>query len=278
FDNGFYSHNLRKAIFVGDFIDRGSQIRETLQIVKSMVENGAAYAVMGNHEYNAICYHTKNEKTGNWLREHSKKNYKQHKKTLEAFKDNEIELENYLNWFKSLPLFIDFEKFKVVHACWDYKYIDFIRKNTENAKLNQDFLLESAQKNTETFEAVEIVLKGQEINLPSRHYLADKEGVKRNEIRVKWWIKPENLTYKEISIIQDESLPILFVDNNELSKISAYNKNDVPVFFGHYWMTGNPEIIQDNICCVDYSVAKHGKLVAYRYNNEEFLKNENFIF
>ena len=49
--NGNYRHTEteRKAIFVGDFIDRGPKIKQTLEIVKSMVDNDAAYAVLGNH-------------------------------------------------------------------------------------------------------------------------------------------------------------------------------------------------------------------------------------
>ena len=58
--NRCYKHGEtdRKAIFVGDFIDRGPNIRETLSIVKPMDDNDAAYAVLGNHEYNALCFHT----------------------------------------------------------------------------------------------------------------------------------------------------------------------------------------------------------------------------
>ncbi|MBL0340920.1 MAG: metallophosphoesterase [Bacteroidetes bacterium] len=54
---GSYSHLERKALFVGDYIDRGPKIRETLAIVKSMVDCGNAIALMGNHEYNALCFH-----------------------------------------------------------------------------------------------------------------------------------------------------------------------------------------------------------------------------
>ncbi len=35
-NNGVYEHSDRKALFVGDYIDRGPKIRETLQIVRSM--------------------------------------------------------------------------------------------------------------------------------------------------------------------------------------------------------------------------------------------------
>ena len=51
-----YKHEDRQVLFLGDFIDGGPLQRETLSIVRRMVENGAAKAVMGNHEFNAIAY------------------------------------------------------------------------------------------------------------------------------------------------------------------------------------------------------------------------------
>ena len=46
-----WQHPERKAIFVGDYIDRGPEIRETLYIVKNMSDSGAAYALLGNHSF-----------------------------------------------------------------------------------------------------------------------------------------------------------------------------------------------------------------------------------
>src|SRR5687768_1589119 len=54
--NGVWQHPGRKVIFVGDYIDRGPAIRETLNIVRTMTENDKAIALMGNHEYNALAY------------------------------------------------------------------------------------------------------------------------------------------------------------------------------------------------------------------------------
>ena len=71
-DQGYYNNN-RKVLFVGDYIDRGPKIRETLSIVKTMVDNGQAIALMGNHEYNAICYNTVGA-DGEYLRKHTVKN------------------------------------------------------------------------------------------------------------------------------------------------------------------------------------------------------------
>ena len=42
-----YSHKNRKAIFLGDFIDRGGEHIKLLEIVMTMVKQGNALAVMG---------------------------------------------------------------------------------------------------------------------------------------------------------------------------------------------------------------------------------------
>ncbi len=71
-DVGVYTHAKgRRVIFCGDLIDRGPDAREVLQIVRSMVDNGSALIVMGNHEYNMICYHTWVD--GHFLRPHTAK-------------------------------------------------------------------------------------------------------------------------------------------------------------------------------------------------------------
>lgn len=56
--SGYYKHPERKVIFVGDFIDRGQRSWKLYPLLK-MVDENSALAVMGNHEYNALCYHTK---------------------------------------------------------------------------------------------------------------------------------------------------------------------------------------------------------------------------
>ena len=53
--------------------------------------------------------------------------------------------------------------------------------------------------------------------------------------------------------------------------------NAKPVFFGHYWMTGVPAMQTATAACVDYSAAKDGPLVAYRWDGEPTLDNSNFV-
>jgi len=55
---GAWRHPERQAIFVGDFIDRGPAQVRSVNIARRLVHAGAALAVMGNHELNAIAWHT----------------------------------------------------------------------------------------------------------------------------------------------------------------------------------------------------------------------------
>ena len=76
-EDGVWFHPHRKAVFVGDVIDRGPRIREALSIVRSMVGNNAAYCILGNHEFNAVAYTTVVADTHNdprFLRQHDKRN------------------------------------------------------------------------------------------------------------------------------------------------------------------------------------------------------------
>ena len=48
---GVYGHPERQVIFVGDFIDRGPQIREVLEIVRPMVDELAAPRRLSSWRY-----------------------------------------------------------------------------------------------------------------------------------------------------------------------------------------------------------------------------------
>jgi hypothetical protein len=275
--NGAYSHLERKVLFVGDYIDRGPKIRETLEIVKSMVDSENATALMGNHEYNALCFHFQ-ETEGGHLRKHLIKNIIQHYETLKQFQNRQREYEGYLDWFKTLPLYYETESFRAVHACWDNKNIDFLRKTLVNDRLTDELIYQSVKVGSALNEAIDETLKGKEMKLPDGLYFNDKDGTRRTDIRIKWWENPSEMTYKTISVEPIENLPEEPIQVSELKSNDYYKSNDKKVFFGHYWLKGEPSLNKENICCLDYSVAKGGKLVAYRLNEEAILDNENLIY
>lgn len=275
--NNYYSHPDRKVLFLGDYIDRGPKIKETLEIVKQMVDYGTAIALMGNHEYNALCFHFE-ETEGGHLRKHLIKNILQHYQTLKQFQNRQSEYEEYLEWFKTLPLFYETDTFRAVHACWDNNNISYLKKQLNNNRLTDDLIRQSVIKGTALNEAIDQTLKGKEIKLPEGHYFKDKDGTKRTEIRIKWWENPLEMTYKEISVEPLLNLPEIEIDLSLLKNIEYYEKDDKNVFFGHYWLKGEPSSYRENICCLDYSVAHDGHLVAYSLDSELILDDQKFTY
>lgn len=274
--NGCYSHPERKVLFIGDYIDRGPEIRRTLEIVKRMVESENAVALMGNHEYNALCFHYQ-ESEGGHLRKHLIKNIIQHYETLQQFQNRQKEYEGYLDWFKTLPLFYETPAFRAVHACWDHKHIDLLRQHLVDDRLTDELIYQSAKNGTPLNLAIDETLKGKEIKMPEGLEFTDKDGTKRTEIRIKWWEDPSRSTYREISVEPIDTLPEIPVDMSILRSTDYYGAEEKPVFFGHYWRKGTPAIYRNNICCLDYSVAKNGHLAAYQMGEEIELKDNKFV-
>jgi hypothetical protein len=275
--NGAYAHPNRKVLFVGDYIDRGPKIRETLEIVKAMVESDHAIALMGNHEYNALCFHFQ-ETEGGHLRKHLIKNIIQHYETLKQFQNRQREYEAYLEWFKTLPLYYESKNFRAVHACWDHSNIQYLRQTLVNDRLTDELIYQSVKQGTTLNEAIDQTLKGKEIKIPEGVKFIDKDGTDRKEIRIKWWEDPAQMTYRSISVEPLEDLPEQPIDLSELPSTDYYKDKDKSVFFGHYWLQGEPSLYKENVCCLDYSVAKDGKLVAYRLDEENILDSKKLIY
>lgn len=263
-----YRHPSRKVVFIGDYIDRGPKIPETLLIVRNMVGSGNAIALMGNHEYNAICFNQKT-KGGDFVRRHSIKHFLQHYETLRQFQNRQQEYDDYIEWFYTLPLFYETESFRAVHACWDNDRIDFLKKLLPDNRLTPELILQTTVSR-DLYQALEEILKGKEIKLAKELSFLDKDGNKRNEIRIKWWEDAGTHTYRSYSVLEMEHLPDHPVAG---STGGHYSENERPVFFGHYWLQGEPSLYRNNVCCLDYSVAKEGKLVAYSLDDEKELSD-----
>jgi hypothetical protein len=85
------------------------------------------------------------------------------------------------------------------------------------------------------------------------------------------------MTYKSISVKASKELPEEPIKLSELKYLNFYSSKDKMVFFGHYWLEGPPAMYKNNVCCLDYSVAKEGKLVAYSLDDERILDKNKFI-
>ena len=270
---GIYRHPERQAIFLGDFIDRGPKIRETLEIVRPMVESGTALSVMGNHELNALAFHTPDpEKPGEHLRPHNEKNSHQHAETMRQVPAGE--LNSYLNWFRSLPLWLDLDGLRVVHACWDETRMAEI-----SGPVTDEFLYLACLPGGSLFEPVEAILKGKEARLPTGTTFRDKDGHERTATRVKWYEPPHGHTYRTYAMVGEPIETDLPLPEDVIQAAVPYPENAKPVFVGHYWLTGRqPELLRRDIVCVDWSVAKGGFLCAYQWDGEQELDAGKFVW
>lgn len=270
---GAYRHPERTAVFLGDFIDRGPCQREAITLVRAMMDAGAAQSVMGNHEYNAIAYATPDEREGGYLRAHSPRNQDQHAAFLEEYTFGSAEYRAVIDWFRSLPLWLELDGIRVVHACWDPVFMEQIGK----PRLTDELLFASCDAEQWQFEAIETLLKGKELPLPSGHHFNDKFGHPRHDIRVRWWDQSAD-TYKKAFLGPESALTQIPDDEIDGDHLVEYSHDAPPVFLGHYWMDGEPEPLAANIACTDYSVAKAGgKLAAYRWDGEPVLDKAKYV-
>ncbi|ODS23848.1 serine/threonine protein phosphatase [Candidatus Endobugula sertula] len=275
---GVYQHPTRKAVFVGDIVDRGPHIREALSIVYDMVMAGHAQMVMGNHEYNVYCHATIHPTRDAYLRKHTPHNDRLVAETFEQFANYPNDLKKYLDWFSRLPLFLDMGSFKVVHACWDHFYIREYKKRYGNHYVSPKILVESSDSDSFVAKILDRLLRGTDIRLPNDQVIRSSDGFERRFFRTKFWAdNPE--TYSDV-VFQPDPLPDNLLDQplseEEKLRLTLYPDNEVPVFFGHYWLQGRPVPIRHNICCLDYSAVKYGRLVAYRLGNEKILREDRF--
>ncbi len=275
---GVYKHAERKVIFLGDFIDRGPQIRQVLDIVRPMVEGGYALAVMGNHEFNALAFHTEHvQRKEAYLRRRDNKNIRQHSQTILQLTDKH--LASSIEWFGTLPMWLNLDGLRVVHACWDDKAMATIRAARPNDDvITSDFLHAACDPENGLFDAVEIILKGKEAELPPGKSFVDKEGHIRTATRTRWYMSPHDQTYRTYALTDkiDCDAPL---EQQVIDAAAPYPFDAKPVFVGHYWMSGSqPQLLAQNVACVDYSVAKSGFLCAYRWHGEQQLSNGNFFW
>lgn len=275
-----WRHANRKVIFMGDFVDRGPQQIESVAIARAMVENQHALAVMGNHEFNAIAYATPDpDQPGQFLREHTDKNHKQHQAYLEQVGEGSMLHQQHIAWFKTLPLYLDLPGFRVVHACWHTQQLKVVAHYLDaKQRILDSAWPELTRSGSAGYDAIETLLKGLEIPLPDGQYFLDKDQNKRNNIRTQWWLK-QALTYRDLAMVPAdviERIPHTPVP----SDILPGYKGDKPLFVGHYWLSGTPAPLSDHIACLDYSVAGdvNGKLCAYRWKGERILNEEQFIW
>ena len=285
--SGTYQHPdpNRQALFVGDLVDRGPEQREVLTIARAMVDAGTARMVMGNHEFNAICYGTPDPAVpGEYLRRHSEKNAEQSAAFLEQL--TVAERANWIAWFRTLPLWLDENELgglRIIHACWHAPSMEIIREACGGGNVLGDdvaIYARASDKDDDLYAAVEVLLKGPEVELATYGLpsFRDPENHDRSHARLRWW-RTSDLPLSELIDIRGGSKSADGQDYPDLTGHTltesdhTYAYDDVvPLVFGHHWRDWEPSQHEDwteHTACVDFSAGKGGPLVAYAWRGEQ---------
>ncbi len=141
------------------------------------------------------------------------KNFQQHKAFLNEVIGMPLHKE-IIDWFLTLPLWLDLPGLRVVHACWHQRFMDFLApKLAPGHRLTSDLMVEASREPDDesvkddaepsVFKAVEALTKGIEIPLPKPHSFKDKDGHERSRVRVRWWDQ-NAVTYKRTAMLLDD--------------------------------------------------------------------------
>lgn len=276
---GAYRHSnpSRMALFLGDLVDRGPEQLRSVDVPRRMRDAGTAVVLMGNHEHNAIGYATPDpDRPGHHLRIRGTKNRAQHQAFLDQVGEGSDLHHELVGWMKTLPMWFETDGFRAVHACWHPNRIGLLEGWTdESGAVGEEALHQSFRKGSPIRDAAEIVLKGLEIDLPEGMFFHDANGHRREKSRVRWWDREAD-TYAKAAIAEEgmEGLPdVGLPPETRLAEMS-----DKPTFFGHYWMKGEPHLLNPFRTCLDFSIAKGGSLCAYSWRGEAELDPANLTW
>ncbi|HEY9278803.1 MAG TPA: metallophosphoesterase [Eoetvoesiella sp.] len=273
--NGRHPQN-RKLVFVGDLVDRGPDSHGVVRLVQSLVEQGNAYTILGNHELNLLIDDIKDG--SGWFfderLEQDLKNYAPFRRTPPT------ERKSIRDFLRRQPVALVRDDIRVVHAAWtpaaiaavsaipvgtiveQYKVWDYIAQSSAEASgLYQRYLAEKQRWADE--------LEDEKNPPPFLHAIAEYEAMQQmvNPLKV--------LT----SGVEQQATTPFFAGNRWRfsDRTNWWDDYDdaIPVIIGHYWRMFTPQkkenmprytqLFQNieptawhgkhrNVFCVDFSV------------------------
>ncbi|MGK7297517.1 MAG: metallophosphoesterase [Candidatus Wenzhouxiangella sp. M2_3B_020] len=267
----------QKLVFLGDLIDDGTENLRTLSLVHDLVERGEAVCTMGNHEYNAVQFHTRDpERPGEHLRPRIEQNFDQHRTSLAEIGVSPRDWTDILAWFRRLPLAVEGPGWRGVHACWHPPSLEALEYRDGGWHLPDHRWAASARPDEPEYQAVEHLLKGPEYRLPDGASYHDQHGHIRHATRIRWW-EPEPKTLREALDFTEPPAHLDLDVAYDLDYHPGYPEDEIPVFFAHYWRTGEIRPERPNAACLDYSLGRKERLVAYRWRGERRIDPERYV-
>lgn len=241
-DQGRHINN-RRLVFVGDLIDRGPNSIEVLELIIPMIESGRASAVAGNHELNLL---RKKKKHGNkWFYGESEHLFTPQDtnddqllthKTFTRRLGSDTVRERYLQFFQSLPVALERDDIRIVHACWDKQSIEKLRTGNQNI-IERYFELE---EELSTLAAPESFF--------SKQSPPTAETIAKKQVR-DLFLQNNNPIKVTTSGLEQKAEKVMFIGGEAryTSRKRWWKEyNGPPVVFGHYWRRRSAKHIPSN--------------------------------
>jgi hypothetical protein len=190
-EHGSHPDN-RKLVFVGDLTDRGPDSLAVVNLVQALTERQLAQCVLGNHELNILLDQRKYDNGWFYGEEFSDNGY-----IVPQALANSASRDRVLKFFQSLPIALEREDLRVIHACWNSAMIQSLEETKDAISLiNQHADLITKRTEHSGFDQVDISLEHQNQN-PVRRLTSGPEeripapffasGKTRHEQRIQWW-------------------------------------------------------------------------------------------
>ena len=272
---GSHPHG-RKLVFVGDLCDRGPDSVGVIQWVERLVVSGNAFAILGNHELNLL--RGEHKDGSGWFFDERLDADQRYLPFTRPSPEQRVQI---LDFLSGLPLALERDDLRVVHAAWQADEIEVARAVTAHPahRIYDQFQdqVDSAlrqdgrhQRYLDAKQTWQHRLEDEQLGIPFLEAIADYDVANQagNPIRV--------LTS---GVERKGSTPFFsshkwrFVD-----RVQWWDEYDevVPVIIGHYWRMaepvdrqsvgkGDPNLFEGvdahawhgrhrNVFCVDFSV------------------------
>lgn len=134
-EDGRHPHG-RRLVFLGDLTDRGEDSPAVVSLVANLLAAGRVQCVMGNDELNLL---RGLEKHGNAWFFGKTEALDRSGRLIPQVLAGEAGRKRTLDLFPGLPLVLEGDELRVVHACWDPAMVGRVRDETDALQLFQRY-------------------------------------------------------------------------------------------------------------------------------------------
>jgi len=201
----------RRLVFLGDLTDRGPDSPAVVSLVQSLVEAGRAQCVLGNHDLNILLGLHKYDNPWFYGREFRTKDGTLVPQVLAG----DATRKTVMNFFRILPLALERDGLRVVHAYWDREMVEIARAAACSMSLHEQYkqIIEEDHSSRPDLDHTDRRLEHQNRNPVKLLTSGPKErvdppievsGKVRHEGRVAWW---EGYSAPEFCVFGHYSIP-----------------------------------------------------------------------